>query len=182
MLAIRFLETPMHISLTRAPRAVLALGLLIAACRYQPTPVTLQGATSDVAVLAGSWEGEYFGAESRRTGTIMFSVQAAMDSAYGDVVMEPAPGQRITAADVGSGAHAAHSRTPHLLRITFVHVQGGIVQGDLEPYIAPDCECVVRTTFRGAVQGDVVKGEYVTTSQSGLHQTGSWSVRRKRSP
>ena len=167
-------------SVARAFLATFVFAGTLAACRYQRTPVPLQGAPGDIGALAGSWEGEYFGAESRRNGSIMFTVQAGRDTAYGDVVMEVSPGQRITAADVTSGAHVAHARAPDILHVTFVNVRGGFVEGILEPYVAPDCNCVVTTTFRGTVQGDVVRGNYLTTGTVGLRQTGTWSVRRKR--
>jgi hypothetical protein len=161
-------------------RAVVTALVVLTGCRYQPTPILLQGTATDVGALAGSWEGDYVGSESRRNGTITFTVQAGKDTAYGDVVMESSPGQRITAADVTSGAHAAHAQAPEVLRVTFVNVRGGFVEGVLEPYVAPDCQCVVTTTFRGALQGDTVKGEYVTTGHVSPRQTGTWSVRRKR--
>jgi hypothetical protein len=37
----------------------------------------------------------------------------------------------------------------------------------------------VSTKFRGAIQGDAIKGDYLTTGEYGLRQSGSWSVARK---
>jgi hypothetical protein len=159
--------------------AAAALALLLLGCRYQPTPVPLQGAASNIAALSGTWEGEYIGAQSGRSGTITFTVQAGKDTAFGDVTMMAGTGNAVIAADVESRVHATHSRSPALLVVKFVSVRGGLVEGVLEPYLAPDCSCVVTTTFRGAVEGDVISGEYVTTGQYGLRHNGRWSIRRK---
>lgn len=160
--------------------APMLLLTVLAACRYQPTPVLLQGSPGDIAALAGRWDGEYSSTQTGRTGGITFTVRAGTDTAYGDVLMVPAEGQRpVTAADVESRAHFAHATSPELLQVTFVRVTGGSVEGALEPYIAPDCKCVVTTVFRGVVQGNSITGDYVTRGPDGLHQTGRWSVKRK---
>lgn len=169
---------------SRSRRCVIALAVVaapFAGCRYQPTPIPLQASVADISALAGRWEGEYASLESGRNGIITFSVQPGRDTAYGDVVMVPAQGHDpIFAADVASGMHARHSAAPELLRIALVRVVGGFVEGVLEPYTAPDCKCVVSTTFRGALQGNTIKGDYLTTGAYGLRQTGSWSVSRKQ--
>jgi len=150
-----------------------------AACRYQPTPVPLQASAADIAALAGTWEGEYASGESSRNGSISFTVQPGKDTAFGDVLMMSAQGQHLIAADAASNLHVAHSPTSELLRITLVRVRGGMVEGVLEPYVAPDCKCVVSTKFRGAIRNDAIEGDYVTTGEYGLRQTGSWRVTRK---
>ena len=61
-----------------------------------------------------------------------------------------------------------------------MRLDGRLLRGELEPYIAPDCECVVRTIFRGVLEGDRVEGEYVTRSDGGLQQEGRWYVTRRR--
>ena len=171
---------------TRSALAAIAVSAAIAAlvsCRYQPQAVPLQAAATDIAALAGRWEGQYLGRESGRSGTIVFMIQAGKDTAFGDVLMGSEPGNwgPITAADAASGEHARHSSAPELLRVSLVRVHGGLVEGALEPYIAPDCRCTVTTTFRGALSGDVIKGNFVTTGQYGLRQTGSWQVTRQAS-
>jgi hypothetical protein len=150
----------------------------ILACRYQGTPVQLQGGQADISALAGRWDGEYSSPQSGRAGGITFTIKAGTDSAFGDVVMTPTAGQPVSAADVESRAHFAHATQAQVLTVTFVRVSGGLVAGSLEPYVAPDCKCVVSTEFRGAVQGNTIKGEYVTRGLNGLRQTGSWSVQR----
>lgn len=162
---------------------VLALAALlapVAGCRYPPTPVPLQASSADISALAGKWEGEYASNQTGRTGSITFIVQAGKDTAYGVVLMIPAISNApIIAADAPSGVHSRHSAQSELLRITLVRVRAGLVEGVLEPYIAPDCTCIVTTTFRGAIQGDAIRGDYLTTGEYGLRQTGRWSVTRR---
>jgi hypothetical protein len=94
--------------------------------------------------------------------------------------MEPSARGSFIAADAASGMHAMHAASPHLLTIRFVAIRGGYVEGALEPYIAPDCQCVVQTVFRGRRAGEEIRGQFVTQGQPGPHQTGTWSVRRIR--
>ena len=152
-----------------------------AACRYTPTPVVLAGTPADIQSLAGSWEGTYQGRESERTGTITFTIDAGSDTAHGDVLMEAPMRHQFIAADVASGEHRLHSRAPEVLRITWVGLHRGFVEGALEAYIAPDCQCTVKTVFNGSVvaDGNEIKGEFVTTGAS-LRQQGTWIVRRRK--
>src|SRR5260370_38709233 len=70
---------------TVSPLLALALG----ACGASRSPVPLVGAASDVSALTGEWGGDYSSAESGRSGSITFTLRAAGDSAFGDVVMVP---------------------------------------------------------------------------------------------
>jgi hypothetical protein len=160
--------------------ALALLGLVGAACRYQPTPVVLQGTPADIAALHGEWVGEYSSPESGRSGSIVFTVVAGTDTAHGDVVMTTSRGQAIVAADASSPEHARHSASPTILRIRFVRVFGGMVEGEMEAYIAPDCQCVVQTVFQGTVTQNMIEGDYVTRSESGLRQQGRWTVWRRQ--
>jgi hypothetical protein len=164
----------------RITMSIAAVALTLVACRYQPTPVTLQGGDSELAAMAGDWVGEYSSAQSGRSGSITFSVQAGKDTAYGDVMMAPQVNQMLRAADHGTAEHARHVSSPNLLRVTFVRVRAGSVEGSLEPYVAPDCNCTVSTVFRGTLQGSQIAGDYTTRGAGGLTQTGQWKVQRKR--
>lgn len=181
------MTTPIKTESTRAwtgipYRAALIAGavLLVVACRSTPTPVVLHASPGDILSLAGTWEGTYQGRESERYGTITFTIESGKDTAYGDVLMEASPRYQFIAADVASGEHRFHSRAPDVLRITWVGLHRGYVEGALEPYIAPDCQCTVKTVFSGYVndQGDTIKGEFVTTGTT-IRQTGTWTVRKK---
>lgn len=160
---------------------VAGVALLSAACAYKPTPVTLIASPGDVISLSGTWEGTYQGKESERTGSILFTIEAGKDTAYGDVLMEAPSRYQFIAADVASGEHMHHARAPEVLRITWVGLHRGYVEGALEPYIAPDCQCTVKTVFSGYVNddGSEIRGEFVTTGTA-LRQTGTWSVRKKK--
>ena len=81
------------------------------------------------------------------------------------------------AADARDPQHLRHSRAPEVLRVTFVAVQHDMVRGQIEPYIAPDCKCVVVTEFLGTIAGDSVVGRYDTRG-AGVRQEGRWSIRR----
>jgi hypothetical protein len=88
-------------------------------------------------------------------------------------------GQRLVAAH-DARDHLAHARSTDVLHVTFVRVAEGRVSGALEPYTAPDCQCVVSTTFSGSLRGDVVDGTFVTRGANGLEQSGRWRVTRRR--
>src|SRR5690349_21850451 len=139
-----------------------AAALLVGACHYRPTPVPLAGDRSTIALLAGDWTGTYRGMQTDRTGSITFTIRANADSAFGDVLMETPPGApRITPADPPA-VHNLHARGPQLLAIKFVAIYGGEIEGALEPYTAPDCDCIVTTRFTGRVAGDTISGTFVT--------------------
>jgi len=155
-----------------------AIAALAFGCRYRPAPVPMLGVHTDVEQLAGDWDGEYSNPDSHRTGSIVFSITAHGDSAFGDVLMRVLAGEVAPRpVDLLSG-HSQHARSAELLAIKFVNVAGGSVQGELEPYIAPDCDCVARTTFYGRLDGDVIRGTFVTSTDRGPPQRGEWWVRR----
>jgi hypothetical protein len=160
------------------PAVAMAMAFGAIACRYQPTPVALQGAPADIAALQGEWSGEYSSPDSRRSGSITLTIRAGTDTAFGDVVMVTSGGQAVHAAD-DPHAHKLHSPSTDVLRIAFVRIFGGMVAGELEPYIAPDCGCRVNTVFQGTVHRNRVSGEYFTTGPGGLRQQGTWSASRK---
>ena len=157
--------------------APLVAAIAVAACRYQPARVALQGSPPEIAALAGEWNGEYSGAQSGRSGSITLRITAGGDSAYGDVVMVANTGQRLVAAH-DPKEHMAHARSADVLHVAFVRVAAGQVSGMLEPYVAPDCQCRVTTSFTGTVQGNVVEGTFVTRGPAGLEQAGRWRVTR----
>ena len=52
----------------------------LAACAVPSPPVPVVGAPSDVAQLAGEWEGQYSSVETGRRGSIFFHIAAGTDS------------------------------------------------------------------------------------------------------
>ena len=154
--------------------ALVALG----ACQYQPTPVPVAGDPAGIAALRGEWAGEYWSGASERRGALNFSISTRSDSAFGDVTMFTPLGQQLRPADSGD-QHRVHSASTQALRIDFVRVGGGSVSGTLEPYIAPDCNCQVSTTFTGNVVGDTIRGTFVTNGPGGS-RGGQWMMARRR--
>ena len=150
---------------------------LLGACTYAGTPVPLSGSANDVGRLAGRWDGEFWSDESGRGGTLLFTIRAGTDTALGDVVLNSGMTDPVIAADARDPQHLRHSRAPEVLRVTFVAVQGEMIRGQIEPYIAPDCKCVVVTEFLGTLAGDTVAGRYDTRGP-GVRQEGRWSMRR----
>ena len=147
-----------------------ALSVLALGCRYRPDPVPVGGVHTEVEQLIGEWSGDYASSESRRSGTIFFQITAHGDSAYGDVLMPVAAGEvGPRPVDMLTG-HEQHVRSTALLAVR-------AVQGELEPYIAPDCDCVARTIFYGKVEGNEISGSYTTTTDRGT-QRGEWRVRK----
>jgi hypothetical protein len=164
-------------------RAIVAplLALLLAACRTTPpTPVRLQGEPSTIARLAGRWVGEYWNGAGGRGGSLGFSLRTGTDSLYGDVTMLDPRGQQLRAADP-MNVHVLHVLSPAQLRIDLVIAQGDSVRGVLEPYISPDCECTVSTTFYGQLRGDRIDGRFETRNAGRVRAEGKWELERKRS-
>jgi len=162
----------------RSIRAV-ALPFLLAACAASPQPVPLVGAAGDVHALAGEWVGDYSSAASGRSGSISFTLRAADDSAFGDVVMVPVGMARPLAPWRQEAAAAAPRPSTEVLTIRFVRVESGHVSGTLAPYADPLTGARLVTTFAGELNGHTIEGTYTTRLPSGDTQTGRWTVQRK---
>ena len=161
----------------RTPLVALAVALAVGCQPVPQTPVPVQGDRTSLARLAGSWTGEYWGGAGGRGGSLAFTLRSGTDSLYGDVTMIDPRGQTIRSADPAD-THAQHVRSPQQLRIDFVAVRADSVRGMLEPYIAPDCECSVSTTFFGRVAGDRIAGTFQTRAAGRVQAEGSWEMKR----
>jgi hypothetical protein len=151
---------------------------MAAACHSAPqTPVRMQGDPASMARLAGSWSGQYWGGAGGRGGSLSFTLKSGSDSLYGDVTMIDPRGEPIRAADP-SGTHAMHVASPQQLRIDFVAIRADSIRGVLEPYIAPDCQCAVSTTFVGEVTGEQIKGTFQTRNAGRVQAEGTWEMKR----
>jgi hypothetical protein len=146
-------------------------------CRTQGVPVRIEGDPVSIAWLAGSWTGEYWGGNAARSGSLDFTLGRGTDSLYGDVSMVGATGQPLRPADP-MDVHRSHVRAPQRLRIDFVAVHADVVQGTLEPYVSPDCECIVVTTFVGQVRGHAIAGMFATQSEGHVIAEGRWEMHR----
>ena len=157
-----------------------AAALLVGGCHFQPTPVPMSGNLSSISALAGEWVGTYRGIETGRTGSITFSIRANADSAFGDVLMDAPPGVPAIQPADAPAVHQLHARSPKFLAIRFVDIYGGDVEGALEPYVAPDCDCTVTTRFTGHVYGDTIRGTFTTRGRLIGTQAGVWTVTRAK--
>ncbi len=150
----------------------------LAACASQPAPpVILQGDAVSRAWLAGVWNGEYWGGAGGRHGSLGFTLQSGTDSLYGDVTMIDPAGNTIRPADPAE-AHRLHVHGAQQLRIDFVVARADSVQGRLEPYVAPDCQCTVSTVFFGQVRGNTLSGTFETHDARGVRARGFWEMTR----
>ena len=159
--------------------AALLIFPLATACQSRPDPIPIQGDRAQMARLAGTWVGEYTGTTSGRSGSITFTLKAGTDSAFGDVLMVPSGTMNPIVPADNATEHRLHAKSPQVLQVSFVRIAGGRVSGTLEPYVAPDCTCTVRTTFTGQVTSDLAEGTFVTRGPSGLEQAGRWRVMRR---
>lgn len=159
-------------------RALCSLAtILLAGCAMRSTPVLLQGDPVAIAWLGGAWEGEYQGTTSGRRGSLSFYLPSGTDSLVGDVLMVDPAGRAIQAADRAE-EHQIHARSMQLLRIEVVIARGDTLRGVMEPYVAPDCGCVVSTTFVGRVAGDEIRGTFESLGSAGYRAEGVWWVTR----
>src|SRR6266480_1549881 len=165
----------------RSPTLSTLLVFVLTACGASRAPVPLVGASSDVTVLTGEWAGDYSSAESGRSGSISFTLRAAGDSAFGDVIMVPStwgrplvPWRQENA--IGSNQAPAAST---VLTIRFVRVEHGHVSGTLDPYADPQTGARLLTRFSGELNGNTITGAYTTQLPSGETQSGRWSVQRR---
>jgi hypothetical protein len=155
------------------------LSLVLAACASSQSAVPLVGTAGDIAALTGEWVGDYSSAASGRSGSISFTLRAAGDSAFGDVVMIPAGLGRPLAPWRQDVAGANQRPNPEVLTIRFVRVEAGHVSGTLAPYADPETGARLLTTFSGELTGATIAGTYTTRLPSGDTQTGRWTVQRR---
>lgn len=156
------------------------LALALSACGASRSPVPLVGPSADIKPLAGEWAGDYSSAESGRSGSITFTLRAAGDSAFGDVVMVPAAwGQPLRPWRDQNVAGANQPPASTVLTIHFVRVEHGHVSGTLDPYADPQTGVRLLTTFNGELNGNTIAGTYTTRLPSGNTQTGRWTVQRR---
>jgi hypothetical protein len=152
--------------------------LLIAAaassgCKSSNPSPHVPVAGSDVAALAGRWEGEYSSEATGRSGSIVFELKRGDRVAHGDVYMKP----RDLAVE--SALPGASQPIPQILTINFVSASGGVLTGTMDPYLSPDCDCEVQTTFVGRLSGDTIEGTFTTTpTGAAAITTGRWKMNR----
>jgi hypothetical protein len=172
------------------------LCVVVSGCKSTPSPapaVPVMGSSSARAKLVGRWEGEYKSAATGRSGTIVFEFKK--DVGRGDVLMMPKgateplrPAHPESAAGRDAQTKPDSStvdetlRTMQVLNIRFIETSEGALAGVLDPYIDPNCNCEVKTSFNGAIHGDRIEGTFTSKPiAGGPEATGQWSVTRKSS-
>jgi hypothetical protein len=134
----------------------------------------------DLNPLVGVWRGTYSNPQTGRNGTIAFSLRAGESFASGNVVMIPkadsllTPEERELVNEVLPSGRA-------VLPIKFVRKEGGSLNGTLDPYRSPDCDCTVNTTFEGTFKDSATLAGTFTTvpSKAGAAVTsGVWQAIR----
>ena len=159
---------------------VLAVVLSAAGCTPVIMKTPVNGPPIAVARLAGEWQGDYSSAESGRRGVIAFRLRAGSDTAEGDVIMQSRDESDPTAPNVSGVPWDAVRTTHQPLAIRFVFVSDNEVSGMLSPYRDPDCGCMLTTTFRRTLKGDVIEGTFRSEGDGFLHipAAGQWRVKR----
>lgn len=154
----------------------------IAACGRRPPSIELSSSDFDLNPLVGEWRGTYSSPVTGRTGTIAFTLRAGEGAASGNVVMIPkadsllTPEEREAVSNVSSAQRA-------LLKIHFVRKEGGTLNGTLDPYRDPDCDCLATTTFHGVFRdAGTIDGTFTTvpSAPGGSVTSGKWTAKRVR--
>jgi hypothetical protein len=149
------------------------------ACATRSPSIELTSSDFDLNPLVGEWRGDYSSAATGRTGTIAFTLRAGEGVASGNVVMIPRADSLLTDEErdaLGSTSSGGKS----VLKIRFVRKEGGSVNGTLDPYRDPDCNCTVVTTFQGSFRdARTIEGTYTTVpSAPGTVTSGKWRAIR----
>ena len=165
------------------PRSLMfgAALLGLAACGVRNPPVAVAGPRSEVASLAGDWDGSYASPVTGRTGTIAFTLTTGGDSAFGAVTMIPNGLRQPLAPWRGQNSPGGPLPSAELLTIRFVRVAAGRVSGSLTPYADPETGAAAHTRFEGMLVGDTVAGTFTTRFESDrpTGPTGTWRVVRR---
>jgi hypothetical protein len=164
---------------------VLAAGFGVACSSTPVSPsIAVEGAKNDVKLLSGKWKGEYESKQNGRSGSIIFEFKSGNEG-HGDVLMwpkgskdpiKPAHGKDLSEEQI--------AKMPQVLTVSFVKSEKGLLTGTLDPYTDPDCNCDVRTTFAGTIDGDVMTGEFTIErwdNPGGRQVKGTWHMKRDNS-
>lgn len=157
--------------------AVVVLGT---SCIYQPAPVPVQGQEAELSQLVGKWVGGYTSPEMGRVGSILFTLTANTDTAYGDVLMIPKRTAVPIQSNPDSATPGAGQPGNTILTIRFVRTGESQVRGELEEYVDVERGCLLNTSFEGTVSRFSIIGTFLTTEvESGRSVRGSWWVERR---
>jgi len=161
----------------------LMLGLLAGnaiACARSTPGIELRSSDFDLDPLVGQWRGDFISTQPGRTGTIAFTLRAGESAAAGNVVLFQKPDSLLTPEEREMMANVPE-RT--VLKIRFIRKEGGDVNGSLDPYQDPECDCTVTTTFQGKFTNPTtIEGAYTTVRAKPGSDVirGQWKVTRAR--
>ena len=149
--------------------------VVFSSCSGSKVPVL--GDEEGIQMLAGKWKGTYTNPVTGGSGFIEFNLKAGTDSAKGNVVMTP---KESKLPYEPANEHNEPYSEPRALTISFVKVTGGYVSGMLDKYLAPECNCVMETSFTGKLEDNIIKGTFKTVNtDTGDSSTGEWEVEKK---
>ncbi len=155
----------------------------MSACGSKNLSVPVLGSVEQLAVVCGDWEGEYRDASSNRAGSIRFSLEAGSDTAFGDVLMMADGRDRPFTPPADRYRDDQRRVSPRRLMISFVRIAQSRIQGRLEPYYDPECDCTVETIFVGKLSDDVLEGTYESyLGGRSTPRTGRWRAVRTCGP
>lgn len=158
--------------------AALAAAFILSGCA-SGRMIVLQGEPSALGWLAGEWDGTFTGSENSTEGTLWFSLIAGEDHAHGDVRMTPKDRLSYSRFDPREAFHQSEPVT--FLDIRWVRVADFRVEGRLDPFLDPICNCRGETVFHGVLGDDRIDGTFVTRLADGTVRSGRWrAIRTKR--
>ncbi len=160
--------------------SVALLAAAFQACASSPAPAPVFAHPADLERFAGTWHGEYEDPVSGRSWSIIFELKAAENEFYGDVIMTPGAGDYPRSRDADPLAAQRELRTPLVVEIRYLRIDGDSISGSLVPYWDPSCRCRVLTTFGGRLQGDVIVGTFESRAGGAESWEGTWRTVRKR--
>ena len=149
-------------------------------CARRPPGIELASSDFDLNALVGQWRGNFSSAQTGRTGTIAFNLNAGESAASGNVVMFPKPDSLLTPEEREEATNVP-DRT--VLKIHFLRKEGGSINGGLDPYLDPACDCIVTTFFTGSFTDPAtIEGTYTTVRSTPGHDivSGKWKVTRTK--
>jgi hypothetical protein len=178
--------------LARALRlaGILAAAWTLAACSSSPKSpspsIGLGGEKKSLKALDGRWEGTYTNPVYNRTGSIVFEVFSGGEEAHGDILMVPPGAQEPLQPSRPPSPGETLKTMPRVLEINFVEATGDELQGNVGPFVDPQCLCDAHAVFSGKISGDTLQGtffvEYLDSSgnpDAGKPRVnGTWKMAR----
>lgn len=155
-----------------------AFAITTVACSRGTPGIELASSDFDLNPLVGQWRGSFSSAQTGRTGTIAFNLNAGESAATGSVVMFAKPDSLL---DPEERELAANVPDRTVLKIHFLRKEGGSVNGGLDPYRDPECDCTVTTLFQGTfTNSTTIEGSYTTVRNKPGSDivSGKWKVTR----